>query len=424
MLRLQPAALALCTLLTALPVAHAGGASATMNARAMRPLLDTDQLIAVLSAKATVPLSQALDTAVLARHGVAVRSIKGRRVRLDKALPMIEATQLANELRAANALLTKAWADGRGTVAWVPNDPMWGQLWSYWDPTAGINLPPALNYTRGKGIVVAVVDTGYSAHSELLPNLALPGYNMVLSEGRKADGLAWDGGCGFHGSHVAGTIAAVGNNGAGMSGVAPEAKVLPVRALYGCYAYWSDVADAVTWASGGSVSGTTANPTPARVINMSLQGYQACSPDMQAAITGARARGTVVVVAAGNAGLDASNSMPANCTGVIAVAAVDGGAQRANFSNYGPLITVSAPGVNILSTIDVDGYAVYSGTSMASPHVAGVVALMLSMEPWMSPDQVAAELRRTAKPLSCTDCGAGLVDAFRATPPQIGRAHV
>ncbi|MEE7566353.1 S8 family serine peptidase, partial [Xanthomonas sp. Kuri4-3] len=182
------------------------------------------------------------------------------------------------------------------------------------------------------------------------------------------------------GTHVAGTIAAVTNNAVGVAGTAYNAKIVPVRVLGRCGGYTSDIADAIVWASGGSVSGVPANANPAEVINMSLGGSGTCSTTYQNAINGAVSRGTTVVVAAGNSATNVSSSVPANCANVIAVAATTSAGAKASFSNYGTGIDVSAPGQGILSTLNSGtttpgnaSYASYNGTSMAAPHVAGVV---------------------------------------------------
>jgi hypothetical protein len=165
---------------------------------------------------------------------------------------------------------------------------------------------------------------------------------------------------------------------------------------------------------------------------MSLGGSGACDATTQAAIDGARSRGTVVVVAAGNSNVDVSNASPANCAGVIAVASVGRTGGKAYYSNYGVAVAVAAPGGDttggiatngILSTLNtgtttpgVDTYAYYQGTSMATPHVSGVVALMLAKNPGLTPDQVKSALMNTARPFpaACSQCGAGIVDANAA----------
>jgi serine protease len=169
------------------------------------------------------------------------------------------------------------------------------------------------------------------------------------------------------------------------------------------------------------------------VINMSLGGGGACDTTTQTAINGARSRGTVVVVAAGNEAQNASNSSPANCSGVIAVAATNKSGGRASYSNYGTIVDVAAPGGDtgaaILSTLNAgtkapgaDSYAGYMGTSMATPHVAGVVALMLAKNPALTPDDVEARLKSSARafPASCSGCGAGIVDASAAVDAAVG----
>ncbi|HEX8785206.1 MAG TPA: S8 family serine peptidase, partial [Telluria sp.] len=237
----------------------------------------------------------------------------------------------------------------------------------------------------------------------------------------------------WHGTHVAGTIAALTNNALGVAGVAYGAKIVPARVLGKCGGYTSDIADAIVWASGGTVSGVPANANPARVISMSLGGTGACDTTTQNAINSARSRNTVVVVAAGNESQNASNSSPANCSGTIVVAATNKSGGRASYSNYGTIVTLAAPGgdtgAGILSTLNAgtktpgaDSYASYMGTSMATPHVSAVVALMLAKNPNLTPDDVAARLKSSARafPASCSGCGAGILDASAAIDAATG----
>jgi serine protease len=332
----------------------------------------------------------------------------------------------------------------------TPNDPYLFRQWDLLDTTSGINAKQAWGYTTGTGSVVAVVDTGVLPHADLKPNL-LPGFDMindtfVANDGNGRDADATDPGdyvlageCGnssaisssWHGTHVSGTIAAVGNNSQGIAGIAYGAKVIPVRVLGKCGGYTSDVAAGIIWAAGGSVSGVPANPNPARVINMSLGGQSACGQTMQNAINTARSKNAVVVVAAGNSNADASQFSPANCSGVVAVAATGSDGGKAYYSNYGSSVDLAAPGGSmntgsengILSTLNTgskqavsDTYAYYQGTSMATPHVSGVAALMLSANPALTPDQVESVLKSSARsfPASCSNCGAGLLDATAA----------
>ena len=323
----------------------------------------------------------------------------------------------------------------------VPNDSLYPQQWNYFEALGGINLPAAWDITTGSAsIVVAVIDTGIRPHVDLAGR-TVPGYDFIGDttvsndgDGRDADPSdPGDYGCGrgssWHGTHVAGTVGAASNNGSGVAGVNWVSKILPARVLGVCGGYISDIADAVRWSSGIAVPGVPANANPARVENLSLGGTEPCSNTMQGAITDAVARGTVVVVAAGNENSDVATSEPANCSGVIAVGATGRNGARANFSNYGSGVTISAPGGSILSTLNAgstvpgaDSYAFYSGTSMSTPHVAGVVSLMLSQNPSMTPAQVKTKLQSSARAfptgtvLDCTTalCGAGIVDAAAA----------
>ncbi|CAM5248601.1 Serine protease OS=Streptomyces violarus OX=67380 GN=FHS41_001672 PE=3 SV=1 [Streptomyces violarus] len=236
----------------------------------------------------------------------------------------------------------------------------------------------------------------------------------------------------WHGTHVAGTIAAATGNGKGIAGIAHGAKISPVRVLGKCGGYDSDIIDAITWASGGTVSGVPANTNVAKVINMSLGGGGACSTATQSAINGAVNRGTSVVVAAGNENQNVSNSSPANCNNVISVAATNRAGSRASYSNYGsPASSISAPGGEtrtstangILSTPNSGtktpsskNYAYYQGTSMATPHVAGLAALMKSANSALTPAQIESAIKANARPLPGTcsgGCGAGLADAAK-----------
>ncbi len=326
----------------------------------------------------------------------------------------------------------------------TPNDPHYSTyLWGMQTSTGGIRADQAWNTTNGNGVVVAVLDTGYTNHSDLLANI-LPGYDFISSKtvagdggGRDAD--AHDPGdyyraqnSSWHGTHTAGTIAAVGNNGVGVIGVAYGAKVVPVRVLGRGGGYTSDIVDGITWASGGTVAGAPANANPAEVINMSLGGAGACSSTYQNAINAAVARGTTVVVAAGNDNADAAGFTPASCGNVIAVAATNKNGTRASYSNYGSLIDVAAPGGDspdcttlIVSTGNAgtsgpttENYLCMAGTSMAAPHVAGTVALMQAVRTTpLTPAQVESILKsalRTFPGSNDKPIGNGIIDANAA----------
>jgi serine protease len=364
-------------------------------------------------------------------------------------MSLAEAQALAAELMARDPDVEYAEPDRIMLPLATPNDPMYSQQWHYYEAKGGLNLPAAWDKSTGAGVNVAVIDTGYRPHADLAGQI-LPGYDFITSAAIAADGNGRDsdasdvgdstyaGQCGgglpaqddsssWHGTHVAGTIAARTNNGVGVAGVAYGAKILPVRVLGKCGGYTSDIADAMIWASGGAVTGAPANPNKARVLNLSLGGSGACDTTTQNAINSARSRGAVVVVAAGNSNVNAANASPANCAGVITVAAVGRSGGKASYSNYGTVVDVAAPGGDsgggILSTWNAgtttpagDNYGYMMGTSMATPHVAGVAALMLSKNPNLTPDEVEAKLKSSARafPAACSGCGTGIVDANAA----------
>ncbi len=273
----------------------------------------------------------------------------------------------------------------------------------------------------------------------------LPGYDFISDATAARDGNGRDdhpadegdwnstSGCStsnssWHGTDAAGTVAAVTTT-TSVAGTAFNAKVVPVRVLGRCGGSLSDIADAIIWASGGSVSGVPANANVAEVINMSLGGGS-CSSSYQNAINSAVSRGTTVVVAACTSAANVSGSLPANCANVIAVAATTSAGAKASYSNFGAGIDVSASGSGILSTLNsgtttpgTPSYTSYNGTSMAAPHVAGVVALMQSVafNP-LTPATVKALLKASARPLpvACTQGGgAGLVNADGAVAAVI-----
>ena len=352
-------------------------------------------------------------------------------VRAARKLDRVEAETLMRQI-AADPSVEYVEVDKINKPLLTPNDTRYSEQWGY-SGTYGIKANQAWDVTNGSGAVVAVLDTGITSHSDLSANI-LPGYDFIIDTSVSNDGNGRDSDpsdpgdwvtanqCGgthaaqnssWHGTHVAGTIAAVTNNAKGVAGVAYGAKIVPVRVLGTCGGYDSDIADAITWASGGTVSGVPANANPAEVINLSLGGSGACGTTTQTAINGAVGRGTTLVIAAGNDNTNVSNASPANCNNVIAVASITSTGARSSFSNYGSLIDIAAPGSNILSTLNAgattpgaETYASYNGTSMATPHVAGVVALIQSVATTpKTPAQVEALIK-------------GNVTAFPSTPSQ------
>ncbi|WP_409485081.1 S8 family serine peptidase [Arsenicicoccus dermatophilus] len=389
-----------------------------------------------------------------------------RTLGIGATLVATTATTAAATERARQALLASGaveYAVVNGRVAGFdlpgsPNDPRYPEQWDLDDAIGGINAPAAWQQAQGNGAVVAVIDTGITKHPDLDANV-LPGYDMVSKaayarddDGRDAnpqDEGDWnaDGECSasfqhdssWHGTHVAGTIAAVTDNRTGIAGIAPKAKIVPVRVLAKCGGSDADVIDAITWASGGTVAGTTANANPAKIANLSLGGKEACTPAYQEAIDAAAGRGMTIVTAAGNSHDDAANYAPGNCTGVVNVSATGKGGALTYYSNYGSTIALAAPGgekdkilgdTAILSTMNAGKttpgaptYAQYAGTSMAAPHVAGVAGLLVGLKPTMTPAEVRSTLTSTARrfPSSCTGCGAGILDAGAAVAKVTGK---
>ena len=366
-------------------------------------------------------------------------------VRASSNVPLATARSMAGQLM-FDSNIAYIEPDLKMYPMLVPNDTMYGSQWNYYEAAGGIDMPGAWDITTGSpSVVVAVIDTGYRPHADLAGRL-LPGYDFIDDvavsndgDGRDPDASdPGDFGCGgtgnssWHGTHVMGTIGAASNNGYGVAGINWVSKILPVRVLGRCGGYTSDIADAMRWAAGISVPGVPANPTPARVENLSLGDANACSSTFQSAIDDVVARGTVVVVAAGNSNADAAGFEPAGCNNVIAVAATTRNGAKTAFTNFGSKVAIAAPGEAILSTLNAgttvpgaDSYAYYSGTSMASPHVAGVASLLLSQNPALTPAQVKQRLQLTARPFptgtgsdcSTALCGAGIVDAAAALAP-------
>ncbi|HEX7035786.1 MAG TPA: S8 family peptidase, partial [Pseudomonadales bacterium] len=319
----------------------------------------------------------------------------------------------------------------------VPDDPFYPLQWHY----PMIDLPAAWNLGAGDGVTVAVLDTGVLADHPDLAGQLLPGYDFVRSVDAAGDGDGVDpypldpgpgeggGAAPFHGTHVAGTVAAAAYNGAGTAGVAYRARVLPVRVLGVSGGSSYDIMQGVRFAAGlENDSGITVPPVD--VINLSLGRRGPCWPGEQAAFDAARRAGVTIVAAAGNDAIDAADAFPASCRNVIAVGAVDPDRAPTSYSNFGAAVDVYAPGgssadgdgdgyrdgvLSLMGTLDPDGairygYAFRHGTSMASPHVAGVVALMKSLNPALTPDDVDRLL--SAGALTDPD---GIINARRAS---------
>jgi serine protease len=288
-----------------------------------------------------------------------------------------------------------------------PNDPLYSKQWNF----QSINLEPAWNETKGKGVIVAVIDTGVSAVPDLEQTELVAGYDFVNDRELAAD----DNG---HGTHVAGTIAQSTNNGYGVAGIAYEAKIMPLKVLSaGGGGTIADIAEAIRFAADNG----------ADAINMSLGGGGESSV-MQDAIEYAHSKNVVVIAAAGNANQN-SASYPARYPHVIGVSATDSSGEKAPYSNFGAGVDIAAPGGNtrtgeaggiLQNTIDPDTgegvFSAFQGTSMASPHVAGVAALVKASG-IEDPEEVAAVLQQSARQVTedpFNYFGAGHLDAAAA----------
>jgi serine protease len=392
----------------------------------------------------------------------------GKVVQVSRLLTPAEQAKLIAELKADPAVKSVQVDRMLRHMAYV-DDEYFYQQWNFSSYTpGGTGADTAWDSATGTGVVVAVLDTGVVPHPDLDANM-LQGYDFITDSfvSRRPTNArvpgAFDYGdyangnytetddCGpytgpsnssWHGSHTAGTVAEVTNNVIGVAGVARDAKVLPVRVLGRCGGYTSDIADAITWASGGTVAGVPANANPAEVINLSLGGAGACDDVTQAAINGAVSRGTTVVVAAGNSGEDAAYFTPASCQNVISVGAARYNGGKAFYSNYGPSVDIAAPG----GGGDVDGipngyvlqagnssatapdldpvtgpaYWYNAGTSMAAPHVAATAALVQSVVATpLTPAEMETLLKKSARPFPVsisptTPIGVGLLNSANA----------
>jgi len=371
---------------------------------------------------------------------------------------------------AAQSDVEYAVVDGRQRALAAPNDPLFpagllttpvvGQ-WYLRTPDAtivsAINAVSAWDVTTGhSSVVVAVLDTGIRPEHPDLQGKLFPGYDFIHDaptandgDGRDADPSdPGDGvtqtdidnkvpGCtssdiapsSWHGTQTAGLIGAATNNAIGMAGAGRDIRVLPLRVLGKCGGYDSDILDAMRWAAGMTVTGVPANPNPAKVINLSLGSQAACSASYQDIVNQLTAAGVLVVAAAGNEGLAVGT--PANCSGVLAVAGVRHTGTKVGYSDLGPEVGIAAPAGNCVnasgtclfpllttansgtagpvSSIYTDGDNHISiGTSFSAPLVAGTAALMLSANRSLTPTQLIAALKSSARAFPTSGAQAGV----------------
>ena len=428
-------------------------------------------------------------------------------MRLTHAMPLAEVERITAKL-ATDPNILFAEPDRRKYPHATPSDPRYNLQWNLFEAAGGINAPTAWDVTTGSAsVVVAVLDTGILFNNPDISGRTIPGYDFIGSDdGNIASRAGGDFGTQFftandrngreadpsdpgdwidpndkntfftlpactisdsswHGTFVASVFGAAANNGFGIAGVDWNARILPVRVLGKCGGYDSDILDGARWAAGITVVGAgnqlVTNPNPAQVINLSLGGpASGCPPMEQNAINEVLATGRVkaIVTSAGNESQDAALNSPGNCAGVINVAATDRNGGKADYSDFGPAITLSAPGgfinKNDPSDTGVNGlidtancgttgpitvaqncpvvldrtrtgspYIAFfvTGTSFSAPQVAGAVSLMLSVNPTLNSTQIRSVLTSTARAFpfgsNCTTtfgCGAGILDLSSA----------
>ncbi len=260
----------------------------------------------------------------------------------------------------------------------TPDDPSFASQWHL----PKISAPMAWDAVTGSSTVdIAIADSGVDPTHPDLAGKLIPGYNFYDNNNDTRDVFG-------HGTKVAGAAAAIGNNGIGVSGVAWSNPIMPLRVSDTAgYAYYSTMADAIIYAADHGV----------RIVNLSFGGTSSSST-LQSAIDYAWNKGTIVFASAGNSNV-ITLTYPAACNHAVAVAATDSADRKASFSNYGSWITVSAPGAGIYTTANGGAYASVSGTSFSSPITAGVAALILSVNPLLSAQQVVDILKQNTDDL-------------------------
>lgn len=427
--------------------------------------------------------------------------------RLERALAGAELQNALARLSRDGAV-EYAVPDARKYRAAVPNDPLYGtqaitQQWWLAPPDgtfiSPLDAPRAWDITTGSPrVVVAVIDTGvlfnhpdlgrFESGGKLLPGYDMISEPVIANDGNGRDADPSDPGdwvtqadistptfddcdvsdSSWHGTMVAGIIGARTNNSIGVAGLGWSNWILPVRVLGKCFGNDSDILAAMRWAAGLNVPGVPDNPQPARVLNLSLGSQTSCTQPYLDVLDELKPLGVLVVAAAGNDGVGAS-SEPANCPGVISVTSLRHVGSKVGFANLGTDVTIAAPGGNCVNLTGSCLYPIVStrndgaqqpgnmtyasgndsrvavGTSFSTPMAAGVAGLMLAVNPYLNPQELAARMRSSARPfpppdpalLACgdpafvpdangdlpndgqcncttTSCGAGMLDAGRA----------
>ncbi len=370
-----------------------------------------DAVVGELAVDVRDDLDDAAIAALAADAGVKLLSNSAWSNQHDKIFRVVGASASARARLAADPRVEVVEPMHRRFVSFVPNDPHYQQQWHL--PRVGSER--AWDYGCGRGVTVAIIDTGvacydkgpFSVGSDLTGTRCVSGYDFVNDRAEAADDHG-------HGTHVAGTVAQTTNNGKGVAGLAHCARLMPIKVLSGDgWGNDADVASGIRFAADEGAS----------VINLSLGGPSP-SRVLDAAVRYALAKGVVIVAAAGNSHFDVG--YPAAFPGVLAVSASDSAGKIAWFSSRGPEVAIAAPGVDITQQTICDGgenkcelFGEWSGTSMASPHVAGAAALVIGAGV-TDPGAVKAALFAAADPKGEPELyGAGVLDAGRA----VAHAH-
>lgn len=391
-----------------------------------------------------------LEVPGVARGIAAPRADRIATIRRKQQIRMLPEVSFAEPNYIYHPASVRSNGGGKAVMANTPNDPFFNLQWHY--PL--IHLPEAWAVTKGSSnVIVAIIDTGVTAHPDLAGRDSGTGMDMISDPQIANDGdgidtnptdpgdLSDQGKSSWHGTHVAGTIGAATDNGIGVSGVDWFCKLMHVRALGVGGGTNFDIGEAMKYTAKIANASGLLPAARANVINMSLGG-PGFSQNQQNICNAVKAAGVVIVAAAGNEN-SSTPSFPASYAGVISVAAVDFASQRAPYSNFGENIDIAAPGGDlgadqnqdnfadgVLSTLVDDSsqpfkfiFKFYQGTSMASPHVAGVASLLLAANPALTPDQVEQALESTATDLGTAGkdsiFGHGLVNAFAAVQSVI-----
>ncbi|UCD27335.1 MAG: S8 family serine peptidase, partial [Planctomycetota bacterium] len=423
-------------------VPNAAGLAASVGLQVRAGAPDREMLLAFDDEIDRQQAFQALniDSAVVKRHSYQTAAAVIQR-KMD-TLYIVKALRQRADVVSANLNYIR-----RATV--VPNDDQYDRQWHY--PL--INLPQAWDIETGDDtVIVAVIDTGVLlSHPDLAGRLTSNGYDFIKSTLISVDGDGIDpdpddpgdqspGGSSFHGTHVAGTIAATTDNNTGVAGVTWSTLIMPLRALGRGGGTSYDVIQCVKYASGLDNDSSIILPPGdyADIINLSLGGG-GFSDDERKAFNDARNQGVIVIAAAGNEA-SSSPSYPAAYDNVVSVSAVNFNKELAWYSNFGATIDVAAPGGDTGTDLNADGfpdgvlstcgddtsgsilftYCFFQGTSMASPHMAGVVALMKAANPALTPADLDTLLigelitEDLGDPGRDDQFGYGLIDAFKA----------